>query len=85
VIDMDALALQVAQIIEANVQQELAKLPAGEPAPTTEQLTAAVLARLQPLYIRVQDARGPDYSTGYQEVRLGTKKQYVTLPFGPRN
>lgn len=44
-----------------------------------------VLAKVQPIYIRVQDARGPEYSTEYQEVRLGTQKQYVTLPFGPRN
>jgi hypothetical protein len=53
--------------------------------PTEEQLTDAVVARLQPINIRVQDARGPEYSTQYQEIRVGTQKQYVTLPFGPRN
>lgn len=39
---------------------------------------------IHPFSIRIEDPRGPLYSTEYQEVQPW-KKQYVTLPFGPHS
>lgn len=74
---------QVTLIVEQQIAAYMAQHPVKVPTvPTTEEITAAVTAKLPPLYIRVQDPRGAGYSTDYQPAKLG---QYVTLPFGPAN
>lgn len=74
-LDMTAIDNRIAAYLELH--------PVSVPdVPTTDELAKAVLAKLPPFYIRVQDSRGAGYSTEYQPVQLG---QYVTLPFGPAN
>ena len=73
----------------AAVEARLAALEQRPPsvyqAPATQpinydELAAEVARRLPPIHFRVEDNRGPQFSTEYQSAHLGS---YVTLPFGP--
>lgn len=56
--------------------------PAGTPA-NVDQIAEAVIEKLPPIHLKIDDPRGEAYSTPYQTVRIG-KEQWVRLPFGPQ-
>lgn len=62
------------------LEERVAAWPSTQPPIDHRRLAQQLAPHLPPIHMRVLDARGPEFSTHYQAVRLG---QFVTLPFGP--